>query len=121
MAGDVRLHRMRLVAATAEESEAARDVELAPALAGGRMDRRQTERRDASDADRHVAAALRAAADPWPGATTIDTSGSRVSALEQACAATHAFPFPANEARPWPGRPYGGRVTQATDPTTFSR
>jgi len=35
MAGDLRLHRMRLVAATAEESEAARDVELARALING--------------------------------------------------------------------------------------
>src|SRR5262249_46295935 len=35
MAGDVRLHRMRLVAATAEESEAARDLELARALIDG--------------------------------------------------------------------------------------
>jgi RNA polymerase sigma-70 factor (ECF subfamily) len=35
MAGDVRLHRMRLVAATSEESESARDLELARALIGG--------------------------------------------------------------------------------------
>jgi RNA polymerase sigma-70 factor (ECF subfamily) len=35
MAGDVRLHRMRLVAATADESEVARDIELARALIAG--------------------------------------------------------------------------------------
>ena len=35
MAGDVRLHRMRLVAATADESEVARDIELARALIDG--------------------------------------------------------------------------------------
>jgi RNA polymerase sigma-70 factor (ECF subfamily) len=35
MAADVRLHRMRLVAATADQSEAARDLELARALIDG--------------------------------------------------------------------------------------
>jgi RNA polymerase sigma-70 factor (ECF subfamily) len=35
MAADVRLHRMRLVAANAEESESARDLELARALIDG--------------------------------------------------------------------------------------
>jgi len=35
MAGDVRLHRMRLVAASSEESESVRDLELAQALIGG--------------------------------------------------------------------------------------
>jgi RNA polymerase sigma-70 factor (ECF subfamily) len=35
MAADVRLHRMRIVAATADQSEAARDLELARALIDG--------------------------------------------------------------------------------------
>src|ERR1051325_5138252 len=38
MAADVRLHRMRLVAATSDESESARDLELARALIDGASD-----------------------------------------------------------------------------------
>src|ERR1051325_10439897 len=38
MAADVRLHRMRLVAATSDESESARDLELVRALIDGASD-----------------------------------------------------------------------------------
>ncbi len=64
--------------------------EVDPAVADARVERRRREGHDASDADRTVAAVLRAAADPWPGATTVDTSGAPPTALELAWDATMA-------------------------------
>ena len=62
------------------------DVE--PEIADTRVERRRHGGHDASDADRTIAAALRAAADPWPQATTVDTSGSPAAALEMGWSAT---------------------------------
>ena len=67
--------------------------EVDPEVADARVERRRAEGRDASDADRRVAAALRTAIDPWPGARTVDTSASRAAALEQARVATEATAF----------------------------
>jgi uncharacterized protein len=81
----------RLAAATSSDLIQLR-CDVAPAVADARIERRRAEGPDASDADAGVAAALRSAADPWPEATTIDTSGAPAAALEQAWSATRAGP-----------------------------
>lgn len=72
--------RHRAMARQMADAVAADLVELGcqldPARAAARIGRRRAEGTDASDADEAVAVALRAAADPWPEATTIDTSGT---------------------------------------------
>ncbi len=78
-----------VAAATASDLVELR-CEVDPSVADARVQRRLAEARDASDADRDVAATLRATADPWPAATTIDTAGPRAAAMEQAYAATRA-------------------------------
>lgn len=72
-------------AARALAVEAVADVvelrcELDPELAAARIRARAAEGTDASDADEAVAAVLAAAADPWPDAVVLDTSG-RVEAV----------------------------------------
>ena len=60
----------------------------APAdVAAARIAERRRRGGDPSDATPEVAAAMAAAADPWPGAVTVDTAGTAASALEQALAA----------------------------------
>ena len=63
-----------------------------PDVAAARVERRRKAGRDASDADKNVAAALRASTDPWPTATVVDTSGSTAAAGERAWSATVAGP-----------------------------
>lgn len=58
---------------------------VAPELVRERMAAR-TGSGDASDADLAVARRLAAAADPWPGASDVDTSGSPDAALQAALA-----------------------------------
>jgi aminoglycoside phosphotransferase family enzyme/predicted kinase len=82
----------RVAAATSSDLVELR-CELDPEVAGARLDRRRAEGTDASDADRDVAAALRTAAAPWPGATVIDTSASRVDVLARAVEACRAHPM----------------------------
>jgi aminoglycoside phosphotransferase family enzyme/predicted kinase len=79
----------RTVATTTSSDLVELRCEVDPAIADARIDRRRADGTDASDADRDVASALRAAADPWPEATPIDTS-SREVALDRASAATRA-------------------------------
>lgn len=90
--------RFRSEAARLAESTSSDLVQLRcevdPAIADARVERRHAEGRDASDAGVRVAAALRSAADPWPEATTVDTSASPAAALEQAWAATQVPAFP---------------------------
>jgi aminoglycoside phosphotransferase family enzyme/predicted kinase len=91
----------RVAAATSSDLVELR-CEVDPAVADARVERRHAEARDASDADRNVAAALRAAADLWPTATVIDTSGSRASTVEHAWAATRACALRPEDVRPTP-------------------
>jgi aminoglycoside phosphotransferase family enzyme/predicted kinase len=83
-------HAARVVAdATSSELIELR-CSVAPEVADARIERRRQRGVDASDADPIVAAALRAAAAPWPAAVTVDTSGPASDALEVAWAATQA-------------------------------
>ncbi|HZQ84959.1 MAG TPA: AAA family ATPase [Acidimicrobiales bacterium] len=83
--------RHRAVARRMADAVAADLVELQcrldPATAAARIHRRRAEGPDASDADEAVAAALRAAADPWPQATAVDTSGTPEEAVWDAARA----------------------------------
>ncbi len=60
--------------------------EAPAALAAQRIERRRQEADDASEATPAVAEAMAAAADPWPAAVPIDTSGSREASVAQALA-----------------------------------
>jgi len=69
-----------------------------PDVAAARMRRR----RDASDADETIAAAMLADAQPWPEAAVVDTTGRMGLAVQRAV--EHVRPAPAD--RPWlPRRP----------------
>ena len=57
-----------------------------PHVAAARIGLRRAEGGDASDADAAVAAALRAAAGPWPDAVDVDTSAGAAGALGAALA-----------------------------------
>lgn len=87
----------RSAAVDAASSTAADLVQLrcdvAPAVADARVEHRRAHAVDASDADTVVAEALRRAAEPWPDATIVDTSGSPGAALERALAAVEARSF----------------------------
>lgn len=50
-----------------------------------RVRARRVKGKDPSDASVNVASALAGAADPWPSAVTIDTSGTPEATLERAC------------------------------------
>ncbi len=89
---DLRDEAARVAAATSSDLVELR-CDLDPEVAGARLDGRRAEGTDASDADRDVAAALRAAADPWPEATVIDTSASRTDVLNWAVTASRANPM----------------------------
>ena len=65
-------------------------------------ERIRTRTRGLSDADTDIAAAMRTHADPWPEATTIDTSGPLDDATEQALTAVH----PRGPGHPRPRRPF---------------
>jgi uncharacterized protein len=86
---DLRGEAARIAAATSSDLVELR-CDVDPEVAGARLDRRRADGTDASDADRDVADALRATADPWPGATVIDTSASRGDVLDRAVAASGA-------------------------------
>jgi aminoglycoside phosphotransferase family enzyme/predicted kinase len=55
-----------------------------PDVAAARVARRLAAGRDASDATPAIAAAMADAADPWPGAGRVDTSGEAEAAVEAA-------------------------------------
>ena len=55
-----------------------------PDVANARIARRRAAGTDASDATAEVARALRAEADPWPSATSIDTTGTESEARDRA-------------------------------------
>jgi hypothetical protein len=82
---DAARRRLARAAAQATASEA---VELActvpPGLGEERVAARRHEEATSSDATVVVARALRLAADPWPEATPVDTSGPRWMSLEHA-------------------------------------
>jgi len=72
--------------------------QIPPDVAAARMRRR----RDVSDADETIAAAMLTDAQPWPAATVIDTTGRMELAVQRAV--EHVRPAPAD--RPWlPHRP----------------
>jgi aminoglycoside phosphotransferase family enzyme/predicted kinase len=79
---------LRAAARRQAEESVADLVELrceAPAaVAAARVAERTHRGADASDADAHVAAVLRVAAEPWPEARSIDTSTGAGAALRQA-------------------------------------
>jgi predicted kinase len=54
-------------------------------------DRLRSRTGDASDADERVAERLRASADPWPAATTIDTNGAPDDSISAAVAAVRGW------------------------------
>jgi hypothetical protein len=86
--------RQREAAATLARQTASDLVELrceAPTpVAAERIRRRLRAARDPSDATPEVAALLAARASPWPGATTVDTTGDRDAAVARALAAIGA-------------------------------
>jgi len=92
-AASLRADAARVAEATASDLIELR-CEVSPSVAEARVERRRAEGLDASDADRTVAAALRASADAWPEASVIDTTGSRTAALEKAWTATEAEAYP---------------------------
>ena len=89
---------LRRAAARVADATASELIELRctvdASVADARVERRRRAGHDASDADPTVAAALRAAADPWPGAITVDTSGSPTRAIDVAWAATRVADAP---------------------------
>jgi len=78
-----------VAASTASDLVALR-CDTPPSVAEERLRRRAAAGRDASDAGPEVGALLRAAAEPWPEAVTVDTSGRPAAALERALAAVDA-------------------------------